>query len=918
MALQQQSVEVSGSQSQVTVVGRDLIMAKTYVQHKPEFFEPNLDQFKPPAFVAPKNIQQLIDVVRNQHLLVLGGSPEVDKAAIARHIAWHLGDLLGQESAAADGTIPVLEWYRSSAATQDLAVKLQKTEDPTIFILPQITPQDVNYDLFAIQKAAVGGKHFVVVSTDAPFASWKQDESAKTLFWQDLFPETLYDSEYLANMLVQRLIGAEDSLPPGFLQGDLEPDKPLVGELSVRAAAEGLRTPDNIAVFVQLLCAEREPLSEVRVRELIDLAQDNKRTLRQWYHTVLNPREQLLALGLSLFDGLFDDQFFAALEAVVEDIWQRRDASLRALDYCDLDNLRNFFRFVEAQDQTTKIESRFPEQRRTLFEVAWNSHRRQILSALPVLTQLVQGSANLRSFNAELYGTYARRRQLRNVIGETLSDIGLISTRAAQDALLTLAADRETRVQSVAASALARWRAYERHEDLFETLRAWQHEISVINAINAVLEGREEEEEEKSEGAQAYIRATMALTLGYAAQYDPPNQLSPELCTLLEELTRDQSDLVRNRLINYTLPMVVPLHLDQLRDTLHDMVRYVDLITAVGASLARAYRRDPEKVLEIIEGWHEEAQTTTAQSVSPGITLQNALLATVAMTYGYIDYEESIGPLTADEAFERLQNMLDEEKAPFVRTAVVLAISLQAKEHFEKVEPLLYKFVHVVTENERIEIVRILTELYLEQRANLEGGEETIEVEGRRYPIWVNSERPMTVVEKAMVRWIKDPSNPIAQQIATQASVAFALALEQEEKRRIDAIRTERKRAAEVAKREKEQALQPIARGLHRGGIFVDQLIPWLVTLNAAQYRPIIRGVLPEVVAQAKRNKDAVSLVLQKWGLIKSDRDLKSIASRLKSGLKLSDNMGLLIVLVLAFVVLGLCVCCCMGTSVFD
>jgi len=176
----------------------------------------------------------------------------------------------------------------------------------------------------------------------------------------------------------------------------------------------------------------------------------------------------------------------------------------------------------------------------------------------------------------------------------------------------------------------------------------------------------------------------------------------------------------------------------------------------------------------------------------------------------------------------------------------------------------------------------------------------------------------MTVVEEAMFRWIKDPSNPIAQQIATQASVAFALALEQEEKRRVDAIRTERKRAAEVAKREKEQALQPIARGLHRGGIFVDQLIPWLVTLNAAQYRPIIQGVLPEVVAQAKRNKDAVSLVLQKWGLIKADRDLKPIASRLKSGLKLSDNMGLLIVLVLAFIVLGLCMCCCMGTSVFE
>ncbi len=111
---------------------------------------------------------------------------------------------------------------------------------------------------------------------------------------------------------------------------------------------------------------------------LIQLAQDKQRTLGVWYNTILNPREQLLALGLSFFDGLFDDQFFAAIEMVVEKVWQRRDSSLRALDYCDLDNLRNFFTFVEAEGYGIKIESRIPEQRSMLFELAWNSHRRNV------------------------------------------------------------------------------------------------------------------------------------------------------------------------------------------------------------------------------------------------------------------------------------------------------------------------------------------------------------------------------------------------------------------------------------------------------------------------------------------------------------------------------------------------------------
>ncbi len=918
MASRQQSVDVKGSHSQVVTVGHDLVMAKTYVQHTPDFFEPNLDQFKPPAFVTPRNIQELINIVGNQHLLVLGGSPEIDKSALARHIAWYLGELLKRKQTAADSTTPVQEWYRSSSDPQDLTVKLQETKETTIFILPQIAPQDVNYNLFAIQEAAVGGKHFVLVSTDTPFVSWKQNESARTLFWQDLSPEALYGSDELTNILVQRLIDAEDSLLPEFLTDDLEPDKPLVGRLSVREAAERLKTPSNIAVFVQLLCAERESLSEARVRELIDLAHDNKRTLQQWYHAVLTSREQLLALGLSLFDGFFDDQFFTALEMVVENVWQRRDVSLRALDYCDLDNLRNFFSFVETQDQTTKIKSRFSEQRRALFEVAWNSHRRQILSALPVMTQLVRNSVGARSSQPELYGDYVRRKQLRSVIGETLSDIGLISRIAVQDALWTLAADSEPGVQSVAASALARWRAYGHHEDLFETLQTWQHETSAINAINAKLKGREEEETEKSEGAQAYIRATMALALGYAAQYDPPNQLSSEFCRLLEGLASDRSDLVRDRLGNYTLPMIVPFHLNQLSDILYDMVRYINLVPAIGASLARAYRKEPRKVLRLIGRWHDKALRAPTQDTGSEITRRSALLAAVAMTYGYIDYEAVNSPFTADDAFAHLQRMLDEEREPFVRTAVVLAISLQAKEHFEKVEPLLYKFVHVVTENERIEIVKIFTNLYLEQRANLEGGEETIQVNDRDYPIWITSERPeLTAVEEAMFRWVKNPSNPIAQQIATQASVAFARALEQEEMRHVTAAQVEHKHTAEIVERERDKAF--IARGLHRGGIFVDKLIPWLVTLTAAEYRLIIRGLLPEVVVQAKRGKDVMSFVLEKWGRIKDDdEDLKSIASRLKSGLRLSENMGRIIVVVLPLLIIGLCVGCCAICQVLD
>lgn len=912
MAAVEQSVRVTGEGHRVVTVGRDLVVADTYVQQKAEFFEPSLEPFKPPRFTSPQIAPQLVEVIRNQRLLVLGGSQAIDKSALARHVAWRLGETLLQEQALSGDGIPILEWYRSSDP-QSLVVALRETETTTVFILPQILPQHVSYDLFRIQNAASSGQHYVVASTDTPFAGWKLPDSAKK-FWLEVSPEGLYGADDLANVLIQKLIDAAESLPPGLLEGDLKPERPLVGNLPIRTVAERLKTPDNIAVFVQSLCAEKGPLEEKAVRNLIELAQDNKRVLGQWYHTLLGPREQLLALGLGFFDGIFDDQLFAALEEVVEGVWQRRDTSLRALDYCDLDNLRNFFSFVEAEAYGTKIESRLPEQRQMLFEVAWNSHRRQILTALPVVAQLVRNSVAWRSLNTELYGTSVRRDQLRRVIGEALSDIGLISTSAVEDTLLQLAVDEEMGVQAVAARAMARWRYYGRDKELFDTLQRWQLETHIIDLIDSILKGRDEE---VREGPRAYIRATVALTVSYAAQYDPPNTLSEELCDLIDQLSIDPNRLVRNRFRYHTLPMVVPLHVAQLRDILHDMTRYTDLDHAIGASLALAYRENPEEVLKTLNLWHKECVETRPRRVNEAeITPRENLLATVALAYGEIRYDEAIGPLSGDEAFRRLRSILAEERHPFVRTAVVIAISRQARRHFDKVESLLQKLVAEVTENERIEIVKILTDIYLEQRKNLKDGEDIIEVKGHRYPIWIDSARPITGVERAMYRWSRDAEKPAAQQIAIQASIAFARELEQEEAQRIDEIRKERERVAEEAEEaEGEAVIEPAISKRPKHSSFMDQLASRLATLRLSHYRLVILGLLPEALAQYRSSRDLMNLVLSKWRRTRDD-EMKDISKLLKRAIGLAQNIWVL--LIGGFIVL--CVLCstfyCLVSSV--
>jgi hypothetical protein len=911
MATQEQHTRVEGSENITITGGRDVELT-FYREEKPQFDQPGLKPFRPPAFESPQNADELTQTLHGQRLLVLAGDPELEKSALARHIAWRLGEKLSPEGVFDE--VPILEWNRFSGDPQSLAYKIRETEESTIFILPQIAPQDIGYDLLGLRNAA-GAKHFVVVSTDVPLPAWKQDPDVIRPFWKDLEPEAVYTTENLADILTRRLIEAKEALASNLLPDRLEPTALLAERISIQDAAAQLRTPNNIAVFVQLLCAEGDVILPGRVQELIDLASDNRRKVQQWYYAVLSPREQLLALGLSLFTDMFDDQFFAALESVVVNVWQRRDASLRALDYCDLDNLRNFFNLIEIGEQTSKIESRLPDQRRMLFEIAWDSHRRQILTALPVITRMVRESVYRIGQDYELYGSQIRRQQLRDVLGETLSDIGLISPHAIQGSLLRLAADYDWRIQAVAAKALARWREKSQDEDLFSTLEEWRLGTSAF-AEEVEVEREDEQEEnkdERSKGKWANIRSTIALTIGYAARHDPPNQLSPRLLELLGRVSRDHSSLVRSSLAYLTLPMIVPLHLDQLRGVLHGMARYKDLIEGIGFSLASAYHYNPQAVLGILEAWHAEAQQAAVQSAGPDITHREGLLAAVALTYGHIEFTEEIGPLTADEAFSRLRGMLEEERSQFVRSNVVRAIALQANDYFEKVVPLLYEFVHVVTDRERDDIVQIFTNIYLRQRRALEDGEDTIEIDDKSYPVWVESERTsLTKVEQAMFQWIRNPSNPLAQQIATQAFVSFADQFDREEHRIIATMKSERARAAKRAEREQEGVL---ARGLRHGGLFVDRLVPFLVTINAPKQREIIRGLLPEIVTQARADRELMNLVLERWPRLSRDQEIKDITRRLKLGLLLSKNMNWIVVAILLLLTFLACQCFCLLSS---
>ncbi|MBO0861578.1 MAG: hypothetical protein J2P21_24435 [Chloracidobacterium sp.] len=899
--MEKQGVNSSGSNLNIRVAARGIIeRQENFFQYfqETEFFEPKLDRYAPPEYPKPKGAEDIIEALLNQNLVLIGASPEIDKPALCRHFAWRLRVMLSTSLAEVNGgNSPAVQEWGLGTCSPDLAMILRQTEKKTIFILPQFKPHDAGYNLKELAEAAKHHGHYVIASTDASPQTWRID--ADDPLRKDLTPETIYEPGALAEIFLQRLNDARRELKGISDQEPFGLDRPLGGHSTPRELSQRLKTPENISMFIRLLRAEGERVTADTIEWMIESVQNDESTLELWFRS-LQMRDQMLALGLSLFEQLFDDQFFVAFEHLVENKWHRRDESLRAVDYCDLEELQNFFNLVHAgsqiQDESyvINIQGRLPNQRQKLFRVAWNSHRRQILAALPVMVQLARASVRGGGVKEELYGSNERRDQLRRAVSDAISDIGLISTQLVEESLLNLAADRDWAVQAVAARAVARWREYKgdgKNDLMIQTLRKWEKDTRSLSLVRSFIEGSESE---KKVDPINYIRATVALAVGYAAYYDPPNELSNELYAILKELADDSNRFVRDRFCRFTLPVVVRLHWWQLRHLLWEKILQPDLIDRIAWSLAEARRVNPSGVEWLLNKWAEiNEQNKPSQIRSTELSDYEKRLAAIVLTYGWTKYDNK---KKMENDFESLENILRKEESPLVRRAVALSMSRQIERDFENAAPKLQQLMKHIAAQDRRDIVVTLQDIYFDQRSKLNGGDETVEIGSRYYDTWTDGRRKMTVIEREMIKWIKNPDYPSAQRIAVHSSVLFAKSFDQEEKKQIARL-LEGKRHAVVKKETiefKEAAQISVKPKEYKLGFYTNVALRFASRHRSENMRLVLKGLFPEVMNQRSSNRSAMEFVMERWRN-PSDHKLSEIARALDQAIWIYDKKGIIL-----------------------
>ena len=533
---------------------------------KTDFDEISFEDLESQTKELPEIQLDFFDQRKKQRMLVLGGElGGINKNELILQLAYRLAkdERLDSEKIDSDQTNPqkvdvsIKRWRRtSSQQTIDLEAELQKTKDPTIFLFTNIEPRNIASSLQNIYKIVQSlRRHYILASTDRSFSSWHLNNNAQYFFPTNLNPQTIYGQHILVKELQEELSRYQKQL--NKLQEESEKDlKPKLSEClksnygSLESISQNLGSLKSIRQFVKLLSQRlnehikkqkelkkqtqlsSEALSTLLSRKNINILIENSKLndetfIRNLFQNILqnSPRQQLLALGISFLNGLFEDQLFTALEKVFTEAWQKRDPSLVTLDYSDLDELRyNYFDFQEndfdiyervsnsfkvVETKLYKTDIRlinvvFVKNREQLFKVAWESHRRQIINGLEVLVNIVKDSVVPENYylpgNWNLYGTQTRREKLRRAVSNTfcdiISNIGSASINALYNSLFELARDKKNEVRNVAANILTNLYERGKKEELFRILQ-FLYDFSLEKEKKGTSQWRRQKEKEK-------------------------------------------------------------------------------------------------------------------------------------------------------------------------------------------------------------------------------------------------------------------------------------------------------------------------------------------------------------------------------------------------------------------------------------
>lgn len=776
------------------------------VSGKIEFSEINLEAYEEEEYVYPFFTGQLVQKVMKSthHILVLTGFYGFDKASFTKHLAVRIVEKElednGRKLIAKECSL-VSDFYGITSA-------IKESEEDCIFIMNNLRPKDVNHNLGELRK--VVGAHaktiYLLASTNLPFSAWKNTNEN---YWYDIQPNGLYHKKVslYKETFIYRKTDLRNYIRKSLNVKKFKDYREKLLEVVGKTINVEISTPEQYNVFLDLF--EKEPSKDEKdIQGLIKQTNRKDALIKNWFYA-LSEQQKMIVLGMTLLEGLYVDQFFAIMERFMLKSWKPFDDSARALDFSDLDSLMHFFYFT--LDKEPILNAKFPGQRFITLQTVWQHYSRRIIAVLPELVNLVTNSVGTVS-DWELYGSREKREKLREVVASILSEVGRLSPKSVEQALLTLAANDSEGVQVVAAKALANWRAS--YEDkskrqknneavLFKLLHGWHKNHSYSDMLKVLMQlFNLSGELENKDSYSSYIRSTIILTLGYSAVYDEPNKLKSDIVKLLKELVKEGNDNVINRL-GITLRILLRNHPKQIGEELFDLdtgikpilskaINIEQYINKIAYGLVDAHKDYPMIVEQIIEDWYNYCDANRRINEDPKkMDYREKILCVVIMALSLIDHDQA-KVYDLKNAIKILEQLRKVEHGDYVRRLLLKMLLVVSERHMTEHDLLGSKAIPNMTPEERIGTVQELRGSYLRQRNKMKGGDYRICIDSKHWmDSWVDqADRDDTPAEGLVKNWL-DNKNETIVNIAVQSLMEF-IKIESKEEAEIEKILKEK------------------------------------------------------------------------------------------------------------------------------
>lgn len=707
-------------------IGRDFHMGDkiTYEHHYGESYKVKFEKLSLTSdhftnFLVPTFAKDVVEKLRKQKVVLIGGNLSFDKTQFVKYIA-HASLHNGEEIKECTN-IP--DYHKLSKAIYD-------EDSNNILILNHVSPKDINFKFREICKLAEQKNHRLIISTDEVLPSWKLEDDHSRSYWFEIPTENLYEEEVLMAYLNKLL--DQNHLKHSF-------DKTEV----IRT----LESTEQIDHFIRLLISHPQ---ETNIKHFLaqSKSEDNS-NLQQWFHN-LSAHQKLQVIGLTLFEGAYESQFFAGYEELLQQAWRTRDKELRSIDYEDLIPFTAFFML-----DGRAIRSKLKDLRKKILHLVWNTHKRYILSALSVMQDILIDSSAEEITNWELFRSDDYRANIRKVISQTFGEISLHSFADIEDTLIQLAIDPAIPSQVVVAQSISRWRDVE-EDKVYEILERWQESVEVHRLVKSQLDKQEEN------AYLSYIQQTVILTLYYTAVYN----IAPKNKELLRRFIRYNDEQVGLRML-WVADMLAANHPEAMKNMFRDeFLEYLSYIDPIAYGYSKAYNNgQSEAVRYIMEEWMSYYRDTREALPDPAVfSRRDKVLSTVITFLGWINYNEDL-PITVKYAYDLLEEYRKTIHNKTVREYLIRTMVNIIEANFYANEKISIDMVSNIDMKEREYFIDQFFLKFIDQRIALTGGDYEIErSDGRIVHYWTNKEQqPLTHIETLLGKWELNQSDTLSQ-----------------------------------------------------------------------------------------------------------------------------------------------------------